>query len=494
MLHHKIIGPGDGTPKQSIMVTIASLTNILKVLAISSLVALPILSANLSRSHVHALGESATLVQSGLVMTDSLKSGDFSAWTFAGDASHEHAPYSFSEDGLGLHISVKAINPAQWAGFFAKSANTNARAFHALISLPYATISSNNFNTGLYVQTASRVNYVACVAHVTTAGYYWAVLYAEGSMETAQKFHRLFVQHGGPLVRDCTIVTDGQSSLTVYLDGQKVYSNSSMNLQMPAPFNAYLEVETTCTAEVLTGTYSDFYEVATDAVTVQDVPTGYTAQIFDSGTAGVIASGVAGRDGIVSLNVGSQKMPIDGILQLQGTDGNSIGITDRVKIWGGDVYRLNVAQQTKSTTTAATTTSSSASTASGIYGDMLTAVYHTAAAEVTSTTTTTTTITTSATTTTTTLVANTTSDLTTSTTTVATSSSSSFIAQETKEADGPSPSGSPGVGPIVSPDPAPRASAGGGKGIPWNPGTPLLIAVVALALGTFLSTRLLPRT
>lgn len=250
----------------------AGFGDILRVIAVSSLIAIPMVGVTLATSPVHAGDGSVTLVSSGSVMADPLTSGDTASWTFAGDAQHEHAPYSFSEDGDGLHISVEAASAGQWAGFFAKSPNTYAGVFGALISLQYPTVPSGNFNTGLYVQTSNSVSYVACAVHATAAGYYWLVTYAQGSQSTAVKFRRLFTQVGGPLVRECTIATDGQNLLTVYLDGQKVYSNESMDLRMPPPFNAFLEVESTCASKMLTGTYSDFYEMTGDSVTIQGVP------------------------------------------------------------------------------------------------------------------------------------------------------------------------------------------------------------------------------
>jgi hypothetical protein len=327
------------------MAALRSILRILRVLAISSIVVFSIVSGTQAPSQAHALGESLTLIRSGSVMTDSLRTGDVSAWTFMGDAPRERAPYSFNEDTQGLHISIQAASAGQWAGYFAKSPNTHARVFHALISLGYASIPSGNFNTGLYVQTGNSVSYVSCAADVTPKGYYWLVNYAVGSQSTATEIHRLFTQVGGGLTRDCTIMTDGTNLLTVYLDGQRVYSNESMGLRMPQPFNAFLEVQSTCTSQMLTGTYSDFYETTGATVMVRGVPPGDTAEIFASGSGSAVAIGSSGPDGIVSLDVSAQRTPIQGIVQVNGVDDGSMVSTGNAKIWGGDFYRLDPGRQ-----------------------------------------------------------------------------------------------------------------------------------------------------
>ena len=236
------------------MLVVGGRRNIIMVLAVTCLAGLTASGAFNYSPYVAPSGYSVASVHAGPLMADALTVGRSVGWNFTGDAPREHAPWSFAENSTGLHISVEAVNSSQWAGFFAKTNNTYAHVFHALISLPYTTIPSNSFNTGLYVQTSALVvNYVACVASVSPTGYYWEVIYTEGARTQAVKFHRLFEQAGGALTRDCTIVTNGQNSLEVYLDGQRVYANDSMNLQMPAPFNAFLEVESTCTKTVLVG-------------------------------------------------------------------------------------------------------------------------------------------------------------------------------------------------------------------------------------------------
>ena len=111
------------------------------------------------------------------------------------------APTSYFEDPQGLHIGVQSAAPGQWAGFFAKSPNTNAQVFHAILTLPYSSIPADVFNTGLYVQTSSGfINYVACYTQVTSSGYFWSVLYSTGDSSSAQSFHQVYFQQGGPNV------------------------------------------------------------------------------------------------------------------------------------------------------------------------------------------------------------------------------------------------------------------------------------------------------
>jgi hypothetical protein len=285
-----------------------------------------------------------TKSQTGLVATDPLNTGSSSYWQFSGDAAQQNAPTSYFEDSQGLHIGVQAAAPGQWAGFFAKSPNTNAQVFHAILTLPYSSIPADVFNTGLYVQTSSGfVNYVACYAQVTSSGYFWSVLYSTGDSSSAQSFHQVYFQQGGPnvpLTRDCTIITNGSNVLEVYLDGQLVFSSSTLNLQMSAPFNAYLEVESTYASGMLFATYADYYATSSDVVAVQGGPSGGTVVMVDSNN-NVLASVSIGSNGMAYATVGQYRMPFVGSIQVYDPNQNLVASAlETAGIWGGDVYQV----------------------------------------------------------------------------------------------------------------------------------------------------------
>lgn len=311
-----------------------------------------------------AAPSSLTRVQSGVLAQDSLTTGNLAYWAFYGDAVQEHAPYTYSEDSAGLHIGIQAAKQGQWAGYYAVSPNTNGELFHAVLTLPYSSTPSGEFNTGLYVQTsASHINYISCTADVGSTGYDWSVVYTTGNSRSAQKFYQVYYEAGAPgvpLTRDCTIITNGQNMLEVYLDGQLVYSSTTLKLQMPPPFDSYLEVESTYAGGMLSGTYSDYYATTSNVVQVQNAPAGDTAQIVDSGN-NVLVTGSVGSSGIALLDVGQYHLPIDGSVQVYDASHTLVATTPGTgPIWGGDSYQENAT----TTTTTAVTTSTSTSTSS----------------------------------------------------------------------------------------------------------------------------------
>src|SRR5438876_531987 len=234
-----------------------------------------VMSATLSSAHALAL-YSFTPTQQGLVKQDTLTTGDTSYWTLSGSAVLQGAPTTYSEDAQGLHLGIKAAVSGQWAGYYAVSHDTSAYLFHAALTLPSTTISDTapnaQFNTGLYVQTAPlpKINYVTCSGAVNPFGYYWGVWLASGNPNQATTITPLWFMwmNNQPLTRDCTIITNGNNLLKVYLDGTPVFSSTTMNLNIPPPFDSFLEVQTTSAAQMLSSTYTDYYATTSGTVTV----------------------------------------------------------------------------------------------------------------------------------------------------------------------------------------------------------------------------------
>ena len=375
-------------------------------------------------------------VQSGLLAQDSLTSGNTAYWYFYGDAVLTGAPHAYNEDSQGLHIGIQAKKAGTWIGFFAESPNTAGQLFHAVLTLPYSKISSNEFNTGLYVQTSTdHINYVTCAAQADSTGYYWSVVYTRGNAQSAQQFFTVFSQAGGPtvpLTRDCTIITNGSNQMKVYLDGQLVYSSSNLNLQMPSPFNSYLEVQSTYAGGMLSAKYNDYYSTVSSVVQVQNAPPGDTAQVIDS-KSNVLASATVGSGGVALLEVGQYHLPITGYVQVYDTAHNLVATTGGTgAIWGGDVYRVgttttttSAASSTTTTTSSTTTTLTSTTTASSTTSATTSSVTSTSSSTTPSTSTT------STATTTTTTVTTTTPTTTSATTTTATSSSTTVTSSTT---------------------------------------------------------------
>jgi hypothetical protein len=294
-------------------------------------------------------------VKSGLVASDSLTDevknkeqllANQNYWHYGGSAQVLNAPYDIFKDSQGFHVGVQSLANGEWAGFYGVTPNTDATLFHAVITTDRRTIPSNFYNNGLYVQTAasSNVNYVTCFADTGTAGTVWAIVAATGNTGGATDFKTLWFDPsaGQPLTKDCTIITNGSNYLKVYLDGIKVYENSTMNLQMPGPFNAFLEPQTSYAGEMQYGTYKDYYAASSETVTVTNTPP-FSAKVrlVDS-SMHVLAEAPVVSDS-ASLTIGQYHMPLGAFIKVY--DSNEIEIASTpspIGIYGGDTYQVKL--------------------------------------------------------------------------------------------------------------------------------------------------------
>jgi hypothetical protein len=283
-------------------------------------------------------------VRSGLVASDPFTVANLDKWTLYGSAIPREARFEYSVNSAGLHLGIKAANNGSWAGYFAETPSTNAYLFHAILTLPYRTISDNEFNTGLYVQTTYNglVNYVTCVASVNPSGYYWSVVLATGSQDGAEHFTTLWADYSRnqPLTRDCTIITNGENYLKVYLDGIPVYSSSTLELTMPAPFYAFVEVQTTSSSQMRFGAYADYYATLNNDIRIINTPRGGIVEIIDSSTGSLIANGTLEWDGTARFDIGNHHMPINALVNIYGSGARDLIASGTAELWGGDVYSV----------------------------------------------------------------------------------------------------------------------------------------------------------
>jgi hypothetical protein len=283
------------------------------------------------------------------VASNTFTTGNLESWTLHGSAIPREAPYEHFLDSAGLHLGIQAANSTSWAGYFAETPSTNAYLFHAIVTLPYTTISDNEFNTGLYVQTTYKglVNYVACVASVDPSGYYWSLVLATGSQYGADDFTTLWADYSNsqPLTRDCTIITNGVNYLQVYLDGVPIYSDSTLELNMSAPFYAFVEVQTTSSSQMHFGTYTDYYSTLNNAITVINGPVDGKAILTDS-LGNIITNATIDGAGNARLDIGMFRMPLENAyIQIYDSEGKElIAKPNGEPLWGGDVYFFDTAQ------------------------------------------------------------------------------------------------------------------------------------------------------
>ena len=293
-------------------------------------------------------------VLSGLVANDPLNNqtqtqqqlqNNQKYWKYGGDAIAMGANYAYFEDTQGLHVGVQAPSSGTWAGIYAVTPATNATLFDSIVSTPSRTTSSNFYENGMYVQTAAsqNVNYVTCFADTGTAGTEWAIVSATGNVNGAVDFNLLYVDQSPnqPLTRDCTIITNGNNYLKAYIDGTKVYENSTMNLQMPGPFNVFEEPQSSYSGSMLNGLFSDYYATSNENIQVNSLPSN-AARVDLVNTSGtVIVSGTPSA-GSVTMPIGNYHFPLVGIIKVYDSSNNVITSTPTaVNIFGGDVYSVS---------------------------------------------------------------------------------------------------------------------------------------------------------
>lgn len=291
-------------------------------------------------------------VTSGLVVSDSLTNETMSKdqlianqnyWHYGGSATVNKTPFDISRDSQGLHIGVQANNDGNWTGYYAVTQNTNAAVFHAVVTTASSVIPNDFYSNGLYVQTSTpNVSYVSCFADTSKWGTVWAIYSATGNPFGATTFNQLWYDPSPnqPLTRDCTIVTNGDNYLKVYLDGVKVYENSTLNLQMPGPFIVFLEPQTSYPGQMLYGTYRDYYSVTSENIRVTNTPLlASTVDLVDP-TGKVLATAPV-SSGTANLVMGQYHMPLVAYIKIYDSNGIQLASTNSpVNIFGGDVYSV----------------------------------------------------------------------------------------------------------------------------------------------------------
>jgi len=186
------------------------------------------------------------------------------------------------------------------------------------------------------------VNYIVCGPQTSSALTYWGVAMTTGNPTQTTTYQPLYIDQSAnqALTRECTIVTNGQNYLAVYLDGSQVYQSSNLNLGYQAPFQFFIETQTSYTGAMFTGSFQNFYLASSDSVTVTNMPPSSTAQLV-SPSGQVLASAPGDGSGKATLPIGQYDMPLTANIQVNTLLGLPVAATSSpVSIWGGDSYAL----------------------------------------------------------------------------------------------------------------------------------------------------------
>lgn len=319
------------------------------IAAIFLVLVVPVISnqpATTAQAQTTSTIQSVSLVKSGLVASDSLTTGDTSYWTPWGSTINTPVLREYYEDSQGLHIGVQSPYSGKWVNYGFISPDTSASLFHAVVTNPYTSVYDGNvgttasvFEAGLYVMS-SNSNYVGCIAVADFSGHYWVVQQAYGSHIIGSGIMTTLYQsplNTMPLTQDCTIITNGNNSLKVYLGGNLVVSRNDMDLQMPTPYKALLQVDSS-SPTMRHGTFFNYYATSSEKVTVTNALPGGSVQIVDSSN-NTLASAPVVSDGTATMLVEMYNLPLVAHIKVYNSTNTLIANTSSaVSIFGGDVY------------------------------------------------------------------------------------------------------------------------------------------------------------
>jgi hypothetical protein len=264
---------------------------------------------------------------------------------------------SVSETPAGLAVGIKAHHG--WAGWFASTIHAAgpAVAWHAVISPTALQLGTKGRGIAVFaVQTATTqktgvINYIVVAAVSRSGSYHWLVGYAHGLVAGAST-QVLWASKWQPVQRNSvllasqavTVVTDGSHSLSVWFGTDEIFSSDRLVLKMPAPFQAYLEVQSS--APAYSARFNDFW-VADDApLVLRGLPEGSRVELNSAidahgAVAGAVAGAVTiataevGREGTATLRLPAPELVGTGTIKV-ATGGKVTDLTN-VPYAGGDV-------------------------------------------------------------------------------------------------------------------------------------------------------------
>ncbi|MBI5697698.1 MAG: hypothetical protein HZC29_04245, partial [Thaumarchaeota archaeon] len=143
-----------------------------------------------------------------------------------------------------------------------------------------------------------------------------------------------------PLTKDCTIITNGNNYLKIYLDGIKVYQSNTIDLQMPGPFLYFVEPQNSH-AEMLYGVYEDYYSTKDETIKLTNIPSGASRVDVLSQSGSVLATSPV-SNGMAILDVGMYHFPIAANIKVYDSNDVIVASTQNpIGMFGGDIYSVN---------------------------------------------------------------------------------------------------------------------------------------------------------
>jgi hypothetical protein len=156
-----------------------------------------------------------------------------------------------SASAAGLLVGVHPHRG--WAGWFAVTLHAAGpqALWRTVMWRPAAPRHGGERESVFAVQTASTqhtgaINYIVVSAVLRPHGAsFWLVGYAHGVVADAdtETLWRSPIRPGDPVAQPVAVLTDGRRSLDVWIGGHEVVHRDDLRLDIPAPFQAYLEVQ-----------------------------------------------------------------------------------------------------------------------------------------------------------------------------------------------------------------------------------------------------------
>lgn len=301
--------------------------------------------------------------KSGLVASDPLDNqtetkqqvlSDTRYWNYYGTAvSEKNTPYDIYKDSQGMHIGEPGPDPAvygdgSYSGYYAVSPHTNAVLVHAVLTATNQPVLHNDFQNQLEIMTTSgQVNYLDCAAITNSDGTYWTLVHGYGDSVEASHFDTLWVDTSAnqPLTRDCTVITNGANYLKLYMDNVLVYSSNTLALDMPAPFDYYLQTMNSYYNQMRYGVFKDYYATTDENIKITNNPSNaVTVSLVDPSGTTLASSSVSA--GTATLDVGKYHFPITGTINVYDGNNNIIA-SSLASVYGGDAFSVNVSSGTQ---------------------------------------------------------------------------------------------------------------------------------------------------
>lgn len=249
--------------------------------------------------------DGVTRASSGLVMADAFAGArppSVLQDTYVLDGSAPAGVGWVRQAGRGLEVGVRRHRG--WRGWFAVTIHAAGPGadWHTVMGAMPASTTAGEGESVFAVQTATTqrtgaINYIVVSELSRHGASQWLVGYAHGLVADAstQVLWRTPWRRGPPTTRAVTVRTDGSHRLAVWIGSRRVYASSALHLRIPAPFQAYLEVQSD--GIPYASDFRDFWVTAAAPVTVRAVPPGWRVALRGSGA----PIAVAGRDGTARL-------------------------------------------------------------------------------------------------------------------------------------------------------------------------------------------------